>query len=245
MKKYVLLLLALWVVSGTFMSAQTRVFPYVRSANTKSVINMVEIQYSPVLQNTIMDKYIRSVKMNAFSLNVSQARPILNSYPAHPLYLQYGLNLQYTFHKNEDQDDVDYNGTKYSAGFDILTSFFTAKIPVNLLYSFHIPQTRMSFMPYAGMNMLVHLVGRQKDTEWKSINGKKDSETEIKSLFKDDDMGDNPCKRFGLGWQVGAKLAYDKLLFGLAYEGYLLNLQKGDDYKVRMPQVNISVGVRF
>ena len=253
MKRIFFLLFALLVMSSIVVSAQMKPFPYtktnqntaIRTNKTADVFHMVEVNYSPVLQNTIMDKYTRAVKMNAFSLNVSQFRSILDTYQTHPLYLQYGLNLQYTYHINEDQDDVSYNGTKYSAGFKILTTFFTMKVPVNLLYSFQIPQTSLSFMPYAGAHMLVHLSGRQKDTEWESINGKKNSTTEVKSLFKDEDMGSNPCNRFGLGWQVGAKIAYDRLLFGLGYEGYLLNLQKGDDYKVRMPQVNISLGIMF
>ena len=240
-------------MSSMVAYAQMKPFPYtktnqrtiIRPNKAADIFHMVEVGYNPVLQNTIMDDYTRAVKMNAFSLSVSQARSILDTYPTHPLYLQYGLNLQYTFHTNEDQDDVSYNGTKYSAGYEILTSFFTMKVPVNLLYSFQIPQTSLSFMPYAGVHMLVHLSGRQKNTTWQSTNGKKDSTTKVKSMFKDEDMGNNPCNRFGLGWQVGAKVAYDRLLFGLGYEGYLLNLQKGDDYKVRMPQANISLGIMF
>lgn len=210
-----------------------------------NVFNTLELSYSPVSEKTLMEKYDQSLRMNAFSLAFSQARSILDSYPTHPLYLQYGLNLQYAYHTNKDQDDVNYNGTVYSAGFNVLTSFFTAKIPVNLLYSFQIPETKLSFMPYVGLHMLAHIVGRQKDTEWTSINGKKDTETEIKRLFKDEDMGGDSLNRFALGWQVGAKLAYDKLLFGLGYEGPMTNLQKSDDYKVRMSQVNISLGIIF
>ncbi len=247
MKKAILLLAfaTILTVSGTVLSAQTKTFRNKQIAKAQGVMNMAEISYSPVFQNQIMDKYTRTVRMNAFSLDFAQARPILSVYPAQPLYLQYGIKLQYTFHINEDQDDVNYNGTMYSGGFKVLTSYFTAKVPVNLMYSFKIPQTNLSFIPYAGMHMLLHMVGRQKNTEWTSVNDKKNSKTEIKSLFKDEDMGGNACNRFGLGWQLGAKLIYNNLIFGLGYEGDLLNHQKDDDYKVKMSQVNISLGVMF
>ena len=245
MKKCILLLIATLTVSSPVMSAQMKTFRYNQAANAQNVMNMAEISFSPLYTNQIFDRYTTTLRMKAFSLNFAQARPILDVYPAQPLYLQYGMKLQYTHHLNEDRDDVNLNGTFLSGGFKVVTSYLTAKAPVNLTYLFKIPQTNLSFMPYTGMHMLLHIVGRQKDTEWTSVNGDKGTKTETKLLFKDEDMGGNACNRFGIGWQVGARLAYDNLLFGLGYEGDLLNLQKADDYKVKMSQVNISLGIMF
>ena len=100
-------------------------------------------------------------------------------------------------------------------------------------------------MPYAGIHVLGHIMGKQNDTEWISIDGDREKTTEIINLFSSEDMGNHKLNRFGIGWQVGAKVAFDRFLIGLAYEGPLSNLEKDDTYKLRRSQANISIGVMF
>lgn len=239
-----LLAIILWIASSVITSAQNSIsfFSNQHKNSVENVFNTVEFTYSPVTQKQIKDKYNQTTDETAFALSYAQARQVLDS---HPLYVQYGLGLQYAYHINEDQDDVDYNGTLYSGGFNVLTSFFTAKIPVNVLYTFEIPETRMTFMPYAGLHLLGHLVGQQKDTEWFSVNGDRETTTEKTNLFSSEDMGDHKLNRFIIGWQVGAKMAFNKFLIGVAYEGPMSNLEKSDTYTLRRSQTNISIGIMF
>lgn len=207
-----------------------------------SVFNTLDATYSSVRQKQIMDRYDQSTNENAFSLNYSQARQIFAS---NPVYVQYGLGLQYSYHVNKDQDDVNYNGTMISGGFTVLTSFLSAKLPVNIMYCIPVFDTSLTLMPFAGFNLQGYFLGRQKDTEWISINGDRETIVDKTNLFNSDQMGGNPLNRITVGWQAGAKLAIGRYLLGVAYEGPLSNLQKGDTYKVRRSQVNICLGYMF
>lgn len=244
MKLNQLLTIIILSTSSFIATAQDSIVFFTDKPKTsvENVFNSIDFTYSPVTQKQIMDRYNQTTDETALSLSFAQARQILDS---HPLFFQYGLGLQYSYHINEDQDDVELNGTLYSGGFKVLTSFFTAKIPVNLLYSFSIPETRMSFMPYAGLHLLGHIIGKQKDTEWISVDGDREKTTKTTNLFSDEDMGDHKLNRFCAGWQIGAKVAFDRFILGVAYEGPLSNLEKTDTYKLRRSQANISIGIMF
>lgn len=247
MKHYHLFAIVLFMLSSTAASAQFlhstgNLSDSARGMETERIFNTLDVTYSPAIQKQIMDKYSQTTKDNSFSINYNQARQISK---VHPLYIQYGIGLQYSYHINKDQDDVNYNGTLYSAGFKVVTSFFSARIPVNLLYSIPIPNTNINIIPYTGFSFIGYIVGQQKDTEWTAINDTKETTTEKTNLFKDDDMGNNPLNRLAIDWQLGAKLTYYRLIFSLSYEGPCTNLQKTDDYKLRRSQTNISVGILF
>lgn len=66
-------------------------------------------------------------------------------------------------------------------------------------------------------------------------------------MLNKDDMGGEPLNRFVLGWQIGAKVSYDRYLLGIGYEGpitSLLNVDDGDG-KMTVSYVNISLGIKF
>lgn len=222
------------VFCGSLISAQ--------ASDLGSVVNTVEVTYSPVNLNQKFEKYTRRIDEDAFALSFTQSRQISYMYP---LYLQYGAGLQYTYHINKDQDDVKYNDTYYSAGFKVLTNQITLNLPVNLMYCLSVPDIDVSVMPYAGLNFSWNIAAFQKDTEWASINGDRTKTVEKTNLLKKEDMGGHPYRRVQLGWQAGARISYGRYLFGVVYQGPLTNLQVYDDYKLRTSQVNISVGFMF
>lgn len=222
------------VFCGSLISAQ--------ASDLGSIVNIVEVTYSPVNLNQKFERYTRRIDEDAFALSFTQSRQISYVYP---LYLQYGAGLQYTYHINKDQDDVKYNGTYLSAGFKNYSSQITLNLPVNLMYCFSIPDIDVSFMPYAGLNLSWNIAARQKYTEWNSVDGERTTNVEKTNLLKKDDMGGHPYSRVQLGWQVGARVSYGRFLFGVAYQGPFTNLQVYDDYKLKMSQVNISLGFMF
>ena len=87
--------------------------------------------------------------MNAFSLNWAQARTIL---PSLPVYLQYGVGIQYAWELDTEKED----GVSYKSS----TSLLTAKAPVNVMYCFDVPTTEVSLIPYAGINLQGHIIGQ-------------------------------------------------------------------------------------
>lgn len=206
------------------------------AADVEDVFNTFDFTYSPVTFKEGNDNTSRETEMNAVSLNWAQARVIT---PAYPIYLQYGVGLQYSWDTETDSsEDDDY----YEWSSKATTSFLTAVIPVNVMYCFNVPQTSIALMPYAGLNLHGHILGQY------SSKTTYDGETESNKInfFSKDDMGeDNTYSRIGLGWQIGAKVAYNKYFFGIAYQGPITNLYKKDEYKLNSSQVNISVGIKF
>lgn len=132
-----------------------------------------------------------------------------------PVYLQYGAGIQYT------SAEID------AFGEDV--TLLTAKVPVNAMYEFPVPSTDLVLYPYAGLNLQGH------------ISGKSDGY----SLFDKDDMDGMPMNRFGLGWQIGARVVRDKYFVGFSYEGPVTKLYNEDEMKVGITQYNISVGIKF
>lgn len=203
------------------------------SAEVEAVFNTFDFTYSPFNLKAEGGGESATQEMNALSLNWAQARALTTAYP---VYLQYGVGLQYAW--KTDSDSEDYHSYKETM------SFLTAKIPVNLMYCFNVPQTNVALMPYVGLNLQGHILGQ---TNWKeTYDG--ESESGKVNYFSDEDMEDNTYNRIVLGWQIGAKVAFNKYFVGIAYEGPVTNLFKYDgdgDYKINTNQINISIGMKF
>lgn len=229
MKKFIFAAVSALFVFGTTASAQFMNSSSAGSAS-ESVFNTFDFTYSPVTLNAMEDDYSQTEDMNAISLNWNQARVLTDNIP---LYLTYGAGLQYAWKTDSESSD----GIKVSS----TVSFLTLKVPVSVMYNFNIPNTSLSLMPYVGLNVQGHLLGQQKYTR------KYDDESESATVnfFSEDDMGEDKLNRFVLGWQIGAKIAYDRYFFGVAYDGPVTNLRKDGDFKVNTSQVNLSIGISF
>ncbi len=224
MKKIYFILVAVALfISGAGASAQVM----------DEVINTADFTYSSFTLNAGVgdDDDEISTDMDAVSLNWAQARAIL---PSLPVYLQYGVGLQYAWDSDTEKED----GYSYKSTM----TFLTAKVPVNVMYYFNVPTTEIALVPYAGINLQGHIIGQQKST----VKYDGDSQSSSSSFFSKEDMEDEAFNRFVVGWQIGAKVAYKKYYVGIAYEGPVTNLYKYEDIiKVNTNQINISFGIKF
>ena len=193
------------------------------SASVEDVFNTFDFTYSPVSFHSNDD----SEDLNGVSLNWAQARVLT---PQLPVYLQYGAGLQYSW-KSESKNDTSG-----------LIHFLTAKVPVNVLYNFAIPNTSVSIMPYVGLNAQLHILGQNKYS-YEDYYG--DMTTVTLNFFDEDDMDDEEFNRVCLGWQIGAMLSFNKCFIGVGYNGPVTNLYKDGDFKINFSQVNISLGIKF
>lgn len=200
------------------------------TTNAVSAFSTFDFTYSPFTLKSEYDGDDETEDMNAVSLNWAKAQSVSTAYP---VYLQYGVGLQYAWQTDSEKED--------SYSYKSTTSFLTAKIPVNLMYCLNVPNTQLSVLPYAGLNLQGHILGQTKVTV--SYDG--DSESESMSFFDKDDMDDETFNRFVVGWQIGAKLAFNDFVLGIGYEGPVSNLYKEDDFKINYSLINISIGVKF
>ena len=122
-----------------------------------------------------------------------------------PVYLQYGAGIQYTM------ADLKLFGDEIT--------LLTAKVPVNAMYEYALPSTNLVLYPYIGLNLQGHLYGKSGEY----------------NIFDKDDMGNSPMNRFGLGWQIGARVVRDKYFVGFSYEGPVTNLYSEQDPSSFLP----------
>lgn len=148
-------------------------------------------EYLPSSWKYSHDGYSHSDSFNAASILWTKATGLTSSTP---LFLEWGLGLQYSW-KSED---------------DVNTSVASVKIPLNLIYSYQIPETSISIDPYIGLNF--------RFNGWAKIKNDK-NDTSI-NPFDKDDMGDSDLtwNRFQLGWHIGARARFsDSFFLGVAY----------------------------
>ena len=193
---------------------------------SKDVFNTADVTYSPMTLVTDFGLQLKT-NLNAVSVNWSQYRNITESTS---IYLQYGAGLQMAWGDFEPILD----GAKVTA--------LLVKVPVNVVYKFEIPNTKLTLLPFAGLNLQGYLLGKGKSTYY-DAEGEKI--TTPFSIFSKEDMGGDRFRRVVLGWQIGAKLMYDRYFFGLAYDGPVTKLYNKDGLNVKASQVNISLGITF
>lgn len=223
MKKIILLFTAV-----TFVMSSVTARAQLQNSEAESVFNTLEVAYSPTTMNVNFGIDLK-FKLNSIAAEWSQARALPLGFP---LYVHYGVGLQYTMGKME------------IFASDSKLNILSAKVPVNLMYVFEIPNTNLSLMPYAGLNSRCNILAQSKDKEGLDDSGQEKIVTT--DLLSKDDMGNEPFNRFVFGWQVGAKVSYDRFLLGIGYEGPVSNFYKAEEgLTVSMRYVNISLGIKF
>lgn len=176
-----------------------------------------------------------SLSFTGLSLGYSHSVSLSSSIP---LFLEPGIGIQYSSKTIDDFDGSfsadDYEWDEGTAKLKLLS----AKIPVNIEYSWLIPGSKITILPYAGITMRYNIWGRLKE----EIGDDEDSY----NLFSKDDMtgdgADGKWKRFQLGWQIGVKARIGK--------NFIIGGGYGTDFseiaeKVKVGTGTISLGYTF
>lgn len=193
------------------------------SADLPSQYGSIKFTYSPV--NTVMkvdDDKETEDGMNALGFGWTNANIISGT----PAYFEYGLGVKWMFEKDTEK----VYGEKYTTR----TDFITMKLPVGLACRINIPNTKVTLVPAAGFDFLLHLSGQS--------TVKYDGEKESTNLFGDD----SDFRRFNIDWHIGGKIVFDNCFFiGAEYEGPVRPLYKEDDTKMYFSMANLSIGLEF
>ena len=157
-----------------------------------------------------------------------------------PLYLEVGGALQYSFY-SEDLDDYyggyDYDDYYYyyysrptrSSDDDHEMKWYmvSLKVPVNLMYEFEASDA-VSIVPFGGLTARFNLFGSYKYGDSDSVD-----------LFDKKKMGNNPVKRFQIGWQIGCNVMFNnKWYLGASYGSDFSEVQK----KTKISTTTVQVG---
>lgn len=180
------------------------------------------IEYLP---SSLSPKHGDSQSFTGLALTWTKARSLTSSLP---LFLEVGIGAQYSF----------YSETTGSGKYETETnwSMISAKIPVNIIYSYQIPNTSINIDPYIGLRFRGNIYGEVEQ----ETNGNSDTY----NLFDEDDMGsdDRTYNRFQLGWQIGVKARLNNTIFvGIAYGSDFGDIVKD----VTINETQLSIGFVF
>jgi opacity protein-like surface antigen len=155
-------------------------------------------------------------------------------------YAQYNLTTEHITVKNHDSENTSLNGVTLGYSHFIplgdiplflspgaavqwffkskdghKTNMISAKIPVNLVYSFQVSDN-FRIDPYAGIYGRINIWGQEKVGD------------ESANILSSDDFGDAACKRFQLGWNAGVQFRITEAFTIGA--GYFMDLMKLQNY---------------
>ncbi len=178
-------------------------------------------------------KHGDELDFNGFSIGYNKAFSVSNSIP---LFVETGIGLQLSFYSEEESFEVeDYDGYySYTTSYDVEDKVFmgSAKIPVNVMYKWDVPNSKISIAPYAGLNFRVN-IGANRTISY-------GDEEEEYDLFDEDDMGeDNAWKRFQAGWQIGVNAYLNKLVLGVSYGSDFSEI--AEDCKIKTTSVTLGI----
>jgi hypothetical protein len=207
-KLLVIALMALFTLGTHAQIVSSRSTGITKVSKPSNSWNTLSFEYLP--STLSMDG--SSESFTGLALNFTHATSISNSTP---LFIEFGLGAQYSTY---DKNHLSFN-------------VVSAKVPLNIVYDFAIPNSTISLDPYVGLKFRFNAWGKAEY----SYNGRK---TSI-DLF---DSNEGNWKRFQAGMQLGVKARFNNTFFvGIGY-GFDFN-EIGDNAKVN--EVQLSVGLCF
>jgi hypothetical protein len=142
---------------------------------------------------------------SAVSILWTKARSLTAS---QPIFLETGFGLQYSWWSDGDKDK---DGKKS-------WWFGSVKVPINVIYSYNIPNTSIHLDPYVGINLRLNVYGQYKYED-------KNNDFDY-ALFDDDEyepgkgykVSRDKWNRFQVGWHIGCRARFnDSFFVGVAY----------------------------
>ena len=176
-----------------------------------------------------------SESFNGFSVGFNHAFSLSQSMP---LFLEAGLGVQYSVWS----DDIEMYSSSSSTSssykkytFDTKLTMFSAKVPVSLAYKYDIPNSTISIIPNAGLDLRFNISGKVKlesgnYSESYGLFDKDDMKEVGLYLFGDDDT----WKRFQIGWHIGVNFMFNN--------SFMLGASYGTDFSEIAKKIKINTG---
>ncbi|SFW10926.1 Outer membrane protein beta-barrel domain-containing protein [Prevotellaceae bacterium HUN156] len=220
--------------------------------------NTIYLQWNP---STYVPDKGDSESFNGLSVGYNRAISISQSLP---LYLEVGLGVQYSFFTKDITEEVAEGLGVTTAALATLfrpeekVKMFSAKVPVSLAYAFHVPDTKLTLIPYLGLDLRCNIIGRASAKYNLTSAGLEQllqagfTKQEINEnladkdldLFDKNDMGSDAAtwNRLQVGWHVGLNARIN--------EQFLIGASYGTDFseitqKVNIHTASLTVGYCF
>lgn len=232
------------------------------SANTEGW-STIWVEWNPSTMKTDI-KGADNKSFTGLSFGYSQAFGLT---PSMPIFVEAGLGVQYSFKKEDkledyaDQFGLNEDELSLLMNPEVKFSMFSAKIPVNLMYAFQIPNSSIMIAPYVGVTGRFNISGtntmkynitedfREFMKDYYGYSSKQIDEAygdKDSNLFDKKDMGSDKAtwKRFQLGWQIGLKARFNNtFLVGVSYGTDFSQICEAS--KIKVATTSITLGYTF
>ena len=153
------------------------------------------------------------------------------------LYIEYGLGAQYAYGKQ--------SGNEAYSSYTSTNHLLFLNIPLQLLYRFQFPSTKIAISPYTGLLLEVPIFWMQ-DTKTITNTGRtpKTNYTGSSYYFYDSKNGIE-LNRVNLDWQFGIRFMFNHFFLGAAYRLPLVPLYNKNSAKMSFSQADITLGFTF
>ena len=167
--------------------------------------NTIYLQWNP---SSFSPEVGSSESFTGFSVGYNHAFGLTQSIP---LYVEAGIGVQYSFWDGDFYFRYEGQSVKLK---DSKVKILSAKVPVSLMYKFDIPNSTISIVPNAGLDLRFNILGKLKNDQLEEFD------KPSFNLFDKDDMlsDDYTWNRFQIGWHVGVNFMFNnQFLVGASY----------------------------
>lgn len=190
------------------------------------------------------EMFVYNKAYNGFSVGYDRAIGLISKIP---LYVEIGGAIQYAGQNIKDN----------VGGYVKTTSnLLSVKVPVSILYRWNVANSNWSIIPKAGFDGRFNVLGKGKETS--SDYSHKFTTTNRYNMFKEGENGEDgynglnalgdKCRRFQVGWHVGANVEYKSLLLGITYGADMNAFCKEFNetvYNIHFKTLLITIGHKF
>lgn len=175
-------------------------------------------------------------KMSGISIGYSKTSPLSSS---SPLFFKYEGGLQYSWYS--DSNSSYYND--YHEHVDVKLALLSIKVPVSLAYLYSVPNSEVSFEPYAGIYVRANIYGNVDANEEYGYSKSKDNHS--LNILKDKDCNGAAASICQIGWHIGLNVSYTRYFVGISYGSDITKIYDSRYASVKLNTTSITAGIRF
>lgn len=187
------------------------------------------------------------------SVGYSHAFSLINS---SPVFIEPGIAFQYLlFSKNVSTADIYHIGkNQLDDEVKDKMELLSFKLPINVIYKFELPNTRISIAPFLGIILKINVSANEKTIHSEELKNKinhisqvspgfskfKNADGFDENLLKENALYEEAWKVFQLGWQAGVNAYFgEHIMAGVSYGTDFMEVTKGAKF------INLSVSVGY
>jgi hypothetical protein len=241
---------------ATFLSIVTNAFAQSATSSSPSTSatsdnwHRVWIEYDPSkFKDTENDD--NDISFTGFACGYSRSFRLSQNTP---LFIEGGFGIQYSFFT---KDYTSHVAEKAGVSTSVVSSLmdpkakfhmFSAKVPINIMYAYHLPNDAIEIIPFAGITARYNISGEMElkynFTSLASSYGldPKDFPDRDIDIFDSKDTGNSTFERLQIGWQIGVNARFSKK--------YMVGLSYGNDFSeishdTKVQTISISLSCCF